>query len=104
MSPRDLDKLYPEKRYRGGRGRRGSASQMHAYGKLIRFSSFLLIGIGASLIWKTFRMSGSDFVQLGYLLGAGMVAAGVARLALQRRLEAPDDGSGTSSQDRKGDG
>jgi len=87
---RDLDKIYPEKRYPGKRKRRRLANG-HAYGQLIRFSSFLLIGVGASLIWKTFRLSHGDFAQLGYLLGAGMIAAGVARLVLQKRLEAPDE-------------
>ncbi|MBC7644489.1 MAG: hypothetical protein H7123_05125 [Thermoleophilia bacterium] len=97
MSRRDLDKIYPESRYPGKR-RRHSVSSKHAYGKLIRFTSFLLIGIGASLIWKTFRMSGSDFLQLGYLLGAGMLAAGVVRLTLQRRLEATDHDAADDTQ------
>ena len=94
MSPRKLDKQYPQHRItrKGRRLQARNQAQTHAYGKLIRLTSVLLIGIGASLAWKTWRMSHGDVVQIGYLLGFGMIAAGVARLVLQRRLEAPLSG------------
>ena len=59
----------------------------------------LLIGLGAAITLRTIVEVGGDHFALGYVVGPGLIAAGIARLKLQRML----DGGGRSGKGGDGD-
>lgn len=58
----------------------------------------LLVGLGIAVFAKAVSVAGFDHLVLGHIVGPGLVAAGLARIKLQRALEsrgADDDAEGT---------
>lgn len=54
----------------------------------------LLVGLGIAVFAKTMREVGTDHFALGYVVGPGLIAAGLARIKLQRMLEGSADDAG----------
>jgi hypothetical protein len=47
----------------------------------------LLVGLGVAVFAKAVHTVGFDHLVLGHIVGPGLVAAGLARIKLQRALE-----------------
>jgi hypothetical protein len=52
----------------------------------------LLVGLGVAVFAKAVAVAGFDHLVLGHIVGPGLVAAGLARIKLQRALDARGDG------------
>lgn len=55
-------------------------------GAASRLLSMVLVGIGIALVAQTIRHGGGLNLRVGYLIGAGMIVAGCARMWLNGQL------------------
>jgi hypothetical protein len=69
---------------------------MHGMGRIL---AGLLVGLGVAVLLRTIVDVGGDHFALGYVVGPGLMAAGIARLRLQRLLDERGDDSGTEGSD-----
>jgi hypothetical protein len=54
----------------------------------------LLVGLGVAVFAKAVATVGFDHLVLGHIVGPGLVAAGLARIKLQRALDGRPGGDG----------
>jgi len=76
---------------------------MKPFARMVSALSGLLVGMGVAITAKTVSLLGFDNFGLGYVIGPGLVLAGLFRIMLQRRLMANRaDDAAPGSPDAKG--
>lgn len=66
-----------------------------------RLLAMLLVGLGFAVIVRTALAAGLDHFALGYVVGPGLIGAGVARLKLDGMLERGHRGTADAQDERQ---
>lgn len=76
---------------------------MNAIARMGTIMAGLLVGLGVAVFARAVQEAGFDHLVLGHIVGPGLVAAGIARIKLQRALEGRGRGGVDQPRDGGGD-